>query len=134
MSSPESSLRIIVGMDQNLCSGCSLCTEIAPMVFALVAAPETPEVAYVHDGSFDLDKSLEDRIRSLSPGANSWIVEKSGVPVTRQTDKTNGSFGGTRELNPDEIIYAIEAAEECPGENIYIEVETIPPETPELGI
>ena len=86
-----------VWIDQDLCTGDGLCTEIAPDVFAM----HDDGLAYVKEVAW---KSL------AGPDGG------TGEPLYKMADGMAGV--------PDELAEAvIESAEECPGECIYIEVE-----------
>lgn len=86
-----------VWIDQDLCTGDGLCQEIAPDVF------------------FDQDDGL-------------FYVKESASHFGTETrfdgvDNPAGSEGQARV--PDALVEAvIEAAEECPGECIFLEVES----------
>ena len=86
-----------VWIDQDLCTGDGLCTEIAPDVFAM----HDDGLAYVKEVAW---KSL------AGPDGG------TGDPLYKMADGMAGV--------PDELAEAvIESAEECPGECIYIEVD-----------
>lgn len=82
-----------VWIDQDLCTGDGLCEELAPAVFEL----HTDGLAYVKE-----------------VGEKTLILDNEGKPVHRGKD-------GLVDV-PDKMVKAvIEAAEECPGECIFIE-------------
>lgn len=74
-----------VWIDQDLCTGDGLCTEIAPVLFRM----GDDNLAYVVDDGIMLD------------GGSANLARVPG----------------------DQMDVAIEAADECPGECIFLEVE-----------
>ena len=85
-----------VWIDQDLCTGDGLCEEIAPAVFF----------------------SQDDGLYYVKESAENFGVEK------RFDGKTNpASSEGMARIPDGGLDSVIEAAEECPGECIFIEVE-----------
>ena len=88
------------GIDQDLCTGDGLCVEICPGLFDM----HDDGLAYVKEADW---KSLY--------GPDNPRTDKS-TPVLQMA-------AGTATV-PDELAEsAIEAAEDCPGECIFLEVE-----------
>ena len=86
-----------VWIDQDLCTGDGLCTEIAPDIFAM------------HDDGLAYVKEVAWQSLGGPDGG-------TGEPLYKMADGMAGV--------PDELAEAvIAAAEECPGECIYIEVD-----------
>lgn len=83
-----------VWIDQDLCTGDGLCVEIAPSVFAM----HTDGLAYVKESSWP---SL------AGPGGGQ-------EPVYRMAD-------GMASVPEPDLDAVIDAADECPGECIFIE-------------
>lgn len=89
-----------VWIDQDLCTGDGLCVEICPSLFDM----HDDGLAYVKEADW---KSLY--------GSDASHTDKSD-PVYKMA-------GGTATV-PDELVEsAIDAAEDCPGECIFLEVE-----------
>jgi ferredoxin len=80
-----------VWIDQDLCTGDGICTEITPDVFAM----HTDGLAYVK-------------------AAGQGILSASGQIL-------NAGSAGTVSIPSDKLDSVIESAEECPGECIFIE-------------
>lgn len=93
MSEPEPvEIKWRVWIDQNICTGDGLCQEIAPEVF------------FGHDDGLYYVKQVSDRTG----------LDENGEPKLK--------MGRGLADVPDHLIDAvIEAAEECPGECIFIE-------------
>tara|TARA_B100000029_G_scaffold8023_1_gene8494 strand:- start:556 stop:849 length:294 start_codon:yes stop_codon:yes gene_type:complete len=90
-------VKMKVWIDQDLCTGDGLCEEICPSVFAM----HDDGLAYVKEPEW---KTL------YGPSG------KSGdEPVYKMAD-------GLATVPGEDVQAAIEAAEECPGECIFIEV------------
>lgn len=83
-----------VWIDQDLCTGDGLCTEIAPSVFGM----HTDGLAYVKETSWP---------SILGPAGGSEPVYKMAQ--------------GMADVPDSEIESVVESAEECPGECIFIE-------------
>jgi len=89
-----------VWIDQDLCTGDGLCAEIAPDVFVM----EDDGLAYVKEADW---KSLY--------GSDNSRSDKSD-PVLQMA-------AGTATVPAELAEAAIEAAEDCPGECIFLEVD-----------
>ena len=86
---------IKVWIDQDLCTGDGLCAEIEPTIFEM----HDDGLAYVKEASW------------------SNILNGGSEPVLQMSD-------GTATVPEDLLPNVIDAAEECPGECIFIEVES----------
>ena len=86
-----------VWIDQDLCTGDGLCVELAPAVFQM----HDDGLAYVKDPAWP---------SIMGPDAS------AGEPVLQMAD-------GTAEFPESMLAEVVDAAEECPGECIFIEVE-----------
>lgn len=87
-----------VWIDQDLCTGDGLCVEIAPQVFFM----HTDGLAYVREDEKNFGSTKE--------------LDGAGEPVLKMAE-------GTARIPESLLGDVIEAAEECPGECIFIEVE-----------
>ena len=83
-----------VWIDQDLCTGDGLCEEIAPDVFF-----------GMDDGLFYVKES----------------AEKFGAEKLFDGEANPAGADGTARFTDDQLDSVIEAAEECPGECIFIE-------------
>ena len=86
---------IKVWIDQDLCTGDGLCAEIEPTIFEM----HDDGLAYVKEASW------------------SNILNGGFEPVLQMAD-------GTATVPENLLANVIDAAEECPGECIFIEVES----------
>jgi len=86
-----------VWIDQDLCTGDGICTEIAPAIFEM----DDDGLAYVKE------KAWPNRFGPTGSGTE---------PQYRMSE-------GMAEIPEDYVNEVIESAEECPGECIFIEVE-----------
>ena len=87
-----------VWIDQDLCTGDGICTEICPSLFDI----HDDGLAYVKQSSWN----------SIYGPANS----PKGEPLLQMAE-------GMADVPEEDIEACIEAADECPGECIFIEVE-----------
>jgi ferredoxin len=87
-----------VWIDQDLCTGDGLCVEIAPQVFFMHA----DGLAYVREDEKNFGSTKE--------------LDGGGEPVMKMAT-------GLARIPEGLLSDVIEAAEECPGECIFIEVE-----------
>ena len=86
-----------VWIDQDLCTGDGICTEIAPALFEM----DDDGLAYVKEAAWP------NRFGASGAGTE---------PALRMGD-------GTAEVSEALAADAIEAAEECPGECIFFDVD-----------
>ena len=86
---------IKVWIDQDLCTGDGLCAEIEPTIFEM----HDDGLAYVKEASW------------------SNILNGGSEPVLQMAD-------GTATVPENLLANVIDAAEECPGECIFVEVES----------
>jgi ferredoxin len=86
-----------VWIDQDLCTGDGICTEIAPAIFEM----DDDGLAYVKE------KSWPNRFGPSGSGSQ---------PALRMAE-------GTATIPDDYLSEVIDSAEECPGECIFIEPE-----------
>ena len=91
---------MIVWIDQDLCTGDGLCVEICPSLFDM----HDDGLAYVKEADW-----------SSLYGRDKPRTDKSD-PVLQMAD-------GTATVPEELAESAIEAAEDCPGECIFLEVE-----------
>ena len=87
-----------VWIDQDLCTGDGLCVEIEPALFEM----HDDGLAYVREADW--------------PGRSLRSDGAAGEPEYQMSE-------GMATIPEDLLESTIEAAEECPGECIYIEVE-----------
>ena len=89
-----------VWIDQDLCTGDGLCTEIEPSIFEMA----DDGLAYVKEVDWPT------------------IYSQDGQNASEEPIKQMAS--GTAAVPADKIESVIESAEECPGECIFLEIDS----------
>jgi ferredoxin len=120
---------VTVGMDQDMCSGCSICSEIQPQVFLQPELSGGADRAFVHNGvPVTIEAAGIELVLPGTPvaGANSWVSPDGKVDVGGHHEQ----HAAVRVVTEQELDATIEAAEECPGKNIWLQLNPVP-QTPE---